>query len=76
MGTGINGAILLEFEIETVYMLRFVEKSVKGFLDNYDVQPKSERTRGLPLRCVLNESCGISPCRFAVGGVSFLVSQD
>jgi hypothetical protein len=44
MGTGINGAILLEFEIETVYMQRFVENSVKGFLDNYDVQPKSERS--------------------------------
>jgi hypothetical protein len=44
MGAGIRGAILLEFEVETTYMQRFVSNSVKGFLDNYEVQPTGERS--------------------------------
>jgi len=45
MGTGICGAILLEFDIKSERMDDFVEKSVKGFLDNYEFKSKNERSR-------------------------------
>jgi len=45
MGTGISGAILLEFEIEPEYKSRLLENSVNGFLENYESLPKKEKSR-------------------------------
>jgi len=45
MGTGISGAILLEFSIETSRKEEFIKSSVNGFLDNYKILPESEGGR-------------------------------
>ena len=45
MGTGISGAILLEFAIEPEDKLKFTKKSVNGFFDNYEVLPVNKNSR-------------------------------
>jgi len=43
MGTGIAGAILLDFVIETGSKEYFLKNSVDGFLDNYELLPETAR---------------------------------
>jgi len=44
MGTGICGAILLEFSIKQFDREKFIKESANGFLDNYESLPKSKDT--------------------------------
>ena len=43
MGTGICGAILLEFGIESDDKKEFAKKSLNGFFDYYDIQSESKK---------------------------------
>ena len=44
MGTGISGAILLQFAIERRDKEQFVQNSVRGFFDNYRALPESKNS--------------------------------
>ena len=45
MGTGIGGAILLEFAIEPEDKMEFERKSANGFFDNYEILPANKNSR-------------------------------